>query len=133
MRTFEELGCYREAREYRRQVSAFCKTLPADERYRLADQLIRASRSATANIAEGFGRHHHQENLQFCRQARGSLSECLEHLNTALDKGYLTPDGYRELRAQLEQTWKVLNGFTAYLGKCVKEGVPVAAREGQPV
>nr|WP_299208590.1 four helix bundle protein [uncultured Dokdonia sp.] len=27
------------------------------------------------NIAEDFGRFHYQENIQFCRMARGSLYE----------------------------------------------------------
>ena len=124
MRTFEELACYREARAFRREVAEFCKTLPKEEKYRLKDQLIRASRSVTANIAEGYGRHHHQENIQFCRQARGSLSECLDHLNVALDEGYLVKDRYGQLRAELENVWKILNGYIAYLAKCATQGVP---------
>ncbi|MEI6972646.1 MAG: four helix bundle protein [bacterium] len=66
-KTFEEIEAYRLARELRKELSIFCRRFPAEERYRLADQIVRASRSVTANIAEGFGRHHHQENVQFCR------------------------------------------------------------------
>lgn len=87
MKTFEDLACYQKARKFRKLISNFGKTLPKQEEYRLKDQIIRSSRSVTANIAEGFGRHHHQENAQFCRQARGSLTESLDHLNVALDKG----------------------------------------------
>jgi len=90
----------------------------------LKDQLVRASRSVTANIAEGYGRHHHQENIQFCRQARGSLTEVLDHLNTAIDEAYLNQEYYQILRAQLEQVWKVLNGYIAYLSRCAASGVP---------
>lgn len=124
MTTFEELGCYREARTLRIEISKFCRTLPGEEKYRLKDQMIRASRSITANIAEGYGRHHHQENIQFCRQARGSLSEMLDHLNVALDEGFLNQETYQPVRAQLEQVWKVLNGFIAYLTRCAASGVP---------
>jgi len=67
MKTFEELECYKLGCELRKAVSAFCKTLPREEEYRLKDQIIRSSRSVTANISEGYGRHHHQENAQFCR------------------------------------------------------------------
>ena len=102
----------------------FCKILPKEESYRLKDQIIRSSRSVSANIAEGYGRHQHQENLQFCRTARGSLSETLEHLITALDEGYLTDMQYHTLRAQLEEAWKVLNGYIAYLKQCASAGVP---------
>jgi len=124
MKTFEELACYQEARTLRKGISAFCRTLPGDEKYRLKDQMIRASRSVTANIAEGYGRHHHQENIQFCRQARGSLTELLEHLNAALDEGYLHQEAYQTLRVKLELTWKVLNGFISYLARCAASGIP---------
>ncbi|MDD4173835.1 MAG: four helix bundle protein [Kiritimatiellae bacterium] len=70
-----------------------------------------------------YGRHHHQENIQFCRIARGSLSETLDHLNTALDEEYLSDKDYGELRSMLSDTWKVLNGFIAYLKKCAADGV----------
>lgn len=124
LKTFETLECYQLSRELRKAVSMFCKSLSREEEYRLKDQIIRASRSVTANIAEGYGRHHHQENLQFCRTARGSLSETLDHLITASDEGYLTEAEYTKLREELEVTWKVLNGYIAYLKKCAASGVP---------
>ena len=124
LKTFETLECYKLARELRNEVASFCKTLPKEETYRLKDQIVRSSRSVSANIAEGYGRHHHQENLQFCRTARGSLSETLEHLLTALDEEYLTNSQYTQLRIQLEESWKVLNGYIAYLKKCASSGVP---------
>ena len=124
LKTFETLECYQHSRELRKEISTFCKTLPKEETYRLKDQIIRSSRSVSANISEGYGRHHHQENLQFCRTARGSLSETLDHLLTALDEEYLTDTQYAELRARLEETWKILNGYIAYLKKCASSGVP---------
>lgn len=124
LQTFETLKCYQLARVLRKEVSSFCKTLPKEETYRLKDQIIRSSRSISANIAEGYGRHHHQENIQFCRIARGSLSETLDHLITALDEDYLTNTQYTKIRQTLEESWKVLNGYIAYLKKCASSGVP---------
>ncbi|MHC4480735.1 MAG: four helix bundle protein [Planctomycetota bacterium] len=124
VKTFEDLACYRAARQFRRQVARFCRGLSKEETHRLKDQLLRASRSVTANVAEGYGRHHHQENAQFCRQARGSLTECLDHLNVASDEGYLSDEGYAGLRAQLQEAWKILNGYIAYLQRCADGGVP---------
>lgn len=120
METFEELECYRLARDLRKELVALAKALPADERFRLSDQLIRAARSITANIAEGFGRFHYQENLQFCRIARGSLSECLDHLNTALDESLMEEGRYKLAREDVERIWKVLNGYIAYLDRSSK-------------
>ena len=124
MNTFEELECYKLARDLRREVSSFCKSLPREEEYRLKDQIVRSSRSITANIAEGYGRHHHQENIQFCRTARGSLTETLDHLHVALDDGYVDEVAYGAMRTRLEDVWKVLNGYISYLKRCAANGVP---------
>ena len=124
LRSFEDLECYRLARELRMAISQMCKALPPEEEHRLKGQILRSSRSVAANIAEGFGRHSHQENLQFCRQARGSLAETLEHLNCALDEGFISKEGYDSLRAATEHAWKVLNGYIAYLQRCRQSGVP---------
>ena len=89
MNSFKELEVWKSARELRKSISKLSKNFPKEERYRLIDQVLRSSRSVAANIAEGFGRYHYQENIQFCRQARGSLSETLEHLICAYDEGLL--------------------------------------------
>jgi four helix bundle protein len=86
---FRELDVWKEAREFRKNVSLVTKKFPEYEKYKLNNQLIRASRSITANIAEEYGRFHYQENIQYCRQARGSLMECLEHFICAHDEGYI--------------------------------------------
>jgi len=65
------------------------ETFTFEEKYRLSDQMIRASRSSTANIAEGYGRFHFQENIQFCRQARGSLYELIDHTLVAEECEYI--------------------------------------------
>jgi four helix bundle protein len=135
LKTFEALDCYKLSREFRKSISGFCKTLPKEEEYRLKGQMIRASRSVTANIAEGYGRHHHQENLQYARIARGSLSETLEHMNTAMDEEYLSADQYFALRRQVEEAWRVLNGYIAYVQRCISSGVPhpvPAEHEAEP-
>ena len=124
VQTFEELTCYQKARELIRAISCMARELPREEAFRLRDQILRSSRSVTANIAEGYGRHHHQENAQFCRQARGSLTETLDHLNVALDEGLVEAGSYSELRSLLEDVWRVLNGYIAYLARCARTGVP---------
>ena len=116
--SFESLQCYQAARTVRIRASEFCKTLPRDERYRLVDQLLRASRSVTANIAEGYGRHHHQENLQYLRQARGSLYVTLEHYQTALDESLLEPHEQESRKAEIVSAIRLLNGYIRYIQSC---------------
>ena len=71
----EDLNVWIKCRELKNRLTEVARELPAEEKYRLTDQLIRASRSVTNNIAEGYGRFHFQENIQFLRQSRGSLFE----------------------------------------------------------
>ena len=118
---FEDLECYQAARKVRILESDFCKTLPKDEKYRLVDQMVRASRSVTANIAEGFGRHHHQENLQYLRQARGSLYETLEHYNTAFDEKYITSESLNNAKSEINTAIRILNGFIRYISSLTKK------------
>ncbi len=114
---FESLDVWKECRIFRKQISSVVKTFPNEEKYRLTDQLIRASRSVTANIAEGHGRYHFQENSQFCRQARGSLTETLDHLLCALDEKYIDEIQLNEFREQYENCIKLLNGYIVFLQK----------------
>jgi len=80
LNSFTDLECWEEARTLRIEIADLVRTFPSEEKYRLVDQIVRSSRSVTANIAEGYGRFHFQENIQYCRQARGSLTETLDHL-----------------------------------------------------
>ncbi|HJZ12851.1 MAG TPA: four helix bundle protein, partial [Acidobacteriota bacterium] len=54
----------------------------------IAGQIRRAAVSLTNNIAEGHGRFHYQENIQFLRHSRGSLTELLDDVNTCIDEEY---------------------------------------------
>jgi four helix bundle protein len=76
---------------------------------------LRASRSVTANIAEGYGRFHYQENIQSCRPARGSLMECLDHLICALDEGYIIHEKLSDFEKHFDKILKLLNGYILYL------------------
>ena len=113
--TFETLEVWKESRKLRKEISKLVKTLPSVENFRLSDQMIRASRSVSANIAEGHGRYHFQENIQFCRQSRGSLYELLDHLTVALDEHYISEEKFDILKPEILKTVKILNGYISYL------------------
>jgi hypothetical protein len=55
-RSFTDLDVYKECRKFRLLMQKVCDDFPNDEKYKLKDQLVRSSRSITANIAEGHGR-----------------------------------------------------------------------------
>lgn len=114
--TFEELECWKECRALRIFVAReILPSLPTEERFRIGDQLLRAARSTTANIAEGYGRFHHLENAKFCSNSRGSCWEVLDHLITARDEGLITDAILAEGRDHVNRATKLLNGYMNYL------------------
>jgi len=117
MSNFYELEVWKQCRVFRNDISTVAKTFPVEEKYKLVDQIKRSSRSTTANIAEGHGRYHFQENIQFCRQARGSLSETLDHLICALDEEYISKEEYLNFQKQYEYCLKLINGYIHFLQK----------------
>ena len=119
--SFENLEVWQLSRSLRRELSSLARSLPVDERFRLADQVVRASRSVTANIAEGHGRYHYQENIQYCRQARGSLHELIDHLTVALDENYIDATAFSELKARVNEIIRKLNGYIHYLSQRKKQ------------
>ena len=111
VRDFTDLQVWQLARELRQQAYALCAGFPPDERYALTQQLRRATISITANIAEGFGRYSYQENIQFCRLARGSAYEVRDHLITATDQHYISPEGHQRIESLVLRVIQTLNGY----------------------
>lgn len=87
------------------------KEFPSTERYDLSSQLIRAARSIPANLAEGHGRQTVKDELRFCIMARGSWTECLNHLIDAKDCGLLSFENLGELKGDWDKLGRLLNGY----------------------
>lgn len=113
---FYDLPVYKACRAFRKRISIIVKKhFPKSEEYHLKAQVLDSRRSVTANIAEGFGRFHHQENIQFCRQSRGSLDETLEHMITSYDEKYITKEMLSEINKDYKECLKQLNSYIRYL------------------
>ena len=112
---FEDLEVYKAAREFRKKIFCVLKNLPAHEKYNLESQMRRAATSVTNNIAEGHGRFHYQENIQFLRVARGSVEEILDDLNICLDEQYFPETEIKALKAEGFELLRKINGYVAYL------------------
>src|SRR5699024_1488843 len=119
--SFEDLKVWKYARKIQQEVAKLVKRFPKEEKYRLTDQMIRSSRSVSRNIAEGYGRYHYQENIQFCRQSRGSLSELKNDHYTAYEEKYISKEKLNKMRERVEEYNRLLNGYIRYLKKAKKE------------
>ena len=89
--------------------------LPAEEKWNLNQQIRRSAQSVPANIAEGHGRFYYQENVRFCYIARGSLTETYSHLALAQELSYISPAIYKEMKNQIEELIRIINGYIAFL------------------
>ena len=118
MKDFRELKCWQSCRKLRLFISKqIVPLLPKEEQYRLVDQLVRAARSTTANIAEGYGRFHYLDNAKFCSNSRGSNYEVLDHLQVAYDEELISEELFKHGEALVWDAVKISNGYMSYLKK----------------
>ena len=87
----------------------------------------RAKLSMTNDIAEGFGRYHYQENIQFRRQSRGSICELIDDFIECYSNGYIDESERDGLKGEAYHLIKVLNGYIASI-KRQKARDPLASR-----
>jgi four helix bundle protein len=120
---FRDLEVWQHCKIIRAEIWNLYKTFPKDEKYRLSDQMIRSSRSATDCIAEGYGRYHYQENIQFCRQSRGSLYELMNQMDTALECEYIDQNYFNDMLKKIKSAIRLLNGYIKYLKKRKEDNI----------
>lgn len=112
---FEELEIWKKARTLKIEISATIKSFPAEEKFRLVDQITRSARSIGSLIAEGHGRFSYPDQIHFCVQARGSLAETINHLIDALDANYISETILEDYRIKYKELERMLNGYITYL------------------
>ncbi len=118
-KTFEELHCYQKCREVRTWISRMIKRTELTD-CDIIQNITRAGRSATRNIAEGFGRQHHKENIQFCKISVGSLHEILDDFNIMEDEELCTASDLDSGRKLVYQALKSTNNYITYLKSLIR-------------
>ena len=82
----------------------------------IGKQLVKASDSIAANIAEGDGRYHFKENKNFCYFARGSLEETKTWLRKSIRRGFIDKSKNQELFDIIKKLPKLLNSYIKSIG-----------------
>jgi four helix bundle protein len=118
-KTFEDLQCWQACRDVRLFIVDIVKSYPKEEKFSIVDNMKRAARSTTQNIAEGFGRFHYRENTQFCRISRGSLFELIDDLITSKDEGFISHENYQHGRDKISNALALFNEYISYLNRCI--------------
>ena len=111
MHSFRKLQVYCVARELVKEIYTLVNTLPAIEKYGLADQLRRAVISIPSNIAEGMGRSTNKDRGHFMQIAYGSMMEVLAQLDVAHYIGYISTDDFERLESIIVEESKLLSGM----------------------
>jgi len=114
--SFESMPVWQKGMELAERVFGITERLPRKEDYGLTSQIRRSALSVPGNIAEGFGRRHTKDKLNFYYVSRGSLAETKSHLIYALRVKYCTRSDFDALSVLVEMIWqelnKLINSFT---------------------
>lgn len=111
MDKFKNLIAWKRAKELTKKIYISTKSFPKDEIYGLTSQMRRAAVSIPSNIAEGYGRQHDKEFIQFLYQARGPLMELKTQIDIAFEVGYLSKSQSIELDNLATEVYKLLNAL----------------------
>lgn len=102
---------WQESRKLMKMIYSVVQEFPVEEKFNLVKHMKECVRNIPGNIAEGFGRFHYQESMQFYRIARGSLTELKSDCFCSSDCGYINQTQLNKLLTQIESVGRLLNGF----------------------
>ncbi len=97
IKSFLDLEVYKESFQLSLEIEELLKTYPASEKFLLADQMRRASRSIPAQLAEGYARRESIKDFQrYIRDCIGESNEMINHLLLSKHKGYIKKPGFSD-------------------------------------
>ncbi len=115
MANYKDLKVWQKSMDLVVDVYIIVSSFPQLERFALSDQIRRCSVSIPSNIAEGAGRNHTKEFVQFLSVSLGSLYELQTQLEIAKKVGYIT--NTQELDNKTLEIEKMLNALITSIKK----------------
>jgi four helix bundle protein len=109
IKSYKDLIVWQKAVELIKEIYKICKQLPAEEKFILVPQMIRAAISIAANIAEGWVRNHKVEFIRFLNISFGSATELETYLIVAKSQ-YQNID-YSKAEGLIIEIQKMLNSL----------------------
>ena len=108
---FEKLEVYHLAIDFADTVLKLLEKFPSNKHLRLVSQMEGAVSSIAQNIAEGKGRQHKKEFIQFLYIAMGSLFEVLSLTELFVRRDLFGDDDAIKVREQAETISRKLYGL----------------------
>lgn len=91
------------------------KKFPMDEKYRMIDQIRRASSAVTSNIAEGYGRYTYKEKIRYMHIAKGEAVETKQLMVRSQKKEYIKKESLDFIEEKITELLKGINGYIKFL------------------
>ena len=111
VRNYKDLIVWQKAMDLVIDCYDSSRCFPTYEKFGLSSQLQRSAVSVPANIAEGQGRQHTAEFLNYLSIAYGSLMEVETHIQIAARLGYIEESRCENLLRQTSEIGRLLNGL----------------------
>ena len=118
--SFEDMPVWQKGMDLAQKVYEITESLPRKEDYGLTSQIRRSALSVTGNLAEGFGRKHTKDKVNFYYASRGSLAETKNHLIYGEKVGYFNELDSQELKVLTEDVMKELNALISTLQRRIR-------------
>ena len=109
--SFEDMPVWQKAMELAQKIFSLTESLPRKEDYGLTSQVRRSALSVPGNLAEGFGRQHTKDKLNFYYASRGSLAETKNHLIYGQKVSYFKQSECILAMKLTDEIWKELNAL----------------------
>jgi len=110
VRDFRDLTVWQKSHQLFLELVKDIETFPPTQAGKVvADQILRACGSISANIAEGFGRRQGKEYLHYLIVARGSTTETLNWIIKCFELKWIGKDRYEEIGNLIQEILKMLN------------------------
>lgn len=114
--SFSEMPVWQLAMEIVGDVYSLTEKLPKKEDYALCGQMRKAAISIAGNIAEGFGRRHTKDKINFYYYSRGSAYEEMSHLLCGEKVNYFTKEEIipinNKCKTVIEELNKIIKGLS---------------------
>lgn len=114
---FTEMPVWQLATEVVKDIYMLTDKLPKREDYALCGQMRDAAVSISGNIAEGYGRWHKKDKMNFYYYSRASACEERSHLICGNKVGYFTEDEIfpidRKCKQVVEELNKIIKGLSS--------------------
>ncbi|MFA6275767.1 MAG: four helix bundle protein [Pedobacter sp.] len=118
---YTELEVWKKARAFASHIYLLTSKFPKEEIYGLTSQIRRCAISVPSNIAEGSGRQHAKETIQFLTIARGSLYELETQLYISKDISIISNEQLDSCITEIETLGKLINGYIRYISSTIQK------------